>query len=91
MEVLRPQYEPLEGGWVRWSSCATLVPNPEYEQMVNTIIFGTPSPHATRTLYRWHNWGVHTMPKRLYGRIRETISFLTSLLKLVLFIRDLLP
>jgi len=35
-------YEELSDGWTRWYSWGTLVPNPEYEEMVNTIIFTEP-------------------------------------------------
>jgi hypothetical protein len=39
---LTPHYESLSDGWVRWSSWATLKPNPEWEEMVNTITFEAP-------------------------------------------------
>lgn len=39
IEVLTPHYEALPDGWARWSSWATLVPNPEWEEMVNTVTF----------------------------------------------------
>ncbi len=39
IETLDAHYEVLADGWVRWWSWATLVPNPEWEQMVNTITF----------------------------------------------------
>jgi hypothetical protein len=42
VELLPPQYETLENGWVRWRSWATLVPNPLWEEMVNTVTFENP-------------------------------------------------
>ncbi|KPK50836.1 MAG: hypothetical protein AMK72_01215 [Planctomycetes bacterium SM23_25] len=42
IEVLAPHYETLPDGWVRWSSWATLVPNPVWEEMVNEVIFEVP-------------------------------------------------
>ena len=37
-----PGYETLPDGWRRWSSWATLVPNPVWEEMVNTVTFEDP-------------------------------------------------
>lgn len=42
IEVLAPHYETLPSGWVRWYSWATLTPNPEWEEMVNTVTFEDP-------------------------------------------------
>lgn len=37
IEILNPNYVVLADGWVRWWSWATLIPNPLYEEMINTI------------------------------------------------------
>jgi len=42
VELLAPHYELLADGWVRWSSWATLTPNPVWEQMVNTVVLEDP-------------------------------------------------
>jgi len=41
VEILNPVNQNLPDGWTRWRSWATLQPNPVYEEMVNTITFGT--------------------------------------------------
>ena len=35
-------YDELDIGWTRWHSWGTLIPNPVYEEMVNTIVFTEP-------------------------------------------------
>ena len=40
--MLEAHYEELPDGWVRWNSWASLVPNPEWEEMVNTVTFEEP-------------------------------------------------
>ena len=42
IEVLTGHYEDLPNGWRRWTSWATLEPNPVWEEMVNTIVFENP-------------------------------------------------
>jgi hypothetical protein len=42
VEVLAPHYQELPDGWIRWYSWATLVPNPVWEEMVNTVTFEEP-------------------------------------------------
>lgn len=42
LEMLSQNLEMLPDGWVRWHSWATLTPNPEWEEMVNTITFEQP-------------------------------------------------
>ena len=42
IEPLNPHNEMLPNGWVRWTSWATLEPNPEWEEMVNMVTFEEP-------------------------------------------------
>ena len=42
IEVLTADYENLADGWIRWRGWATLVPNPEWEEMINVVTFEDP-------------------------------------------------